>query len=61
MHAERSPWAHLPALLLLALLLPAAAGVLLEARDRSVGGPDDLEGLGAPLLGVIPHLRARGR
>lgn len=60
-HAERSPWAHLPALLLLSLLLPAAAGVLLEARDRSVGGPDDLEGLGAPLLGVIPHLRARGR
>lgn len=59
-HAERSPWAHLPALLLLALVLPAAGGVLLEARDRSVGGPDDLEGLGAPLLGVIPHLRARG-
>ncbi|MCO5169468.1 MAG: hypothetical protein M9894_24255 [Planctomycetes bacterium] len=60
-HAERSPWRHLPAVALLALLLPALGGVLLEARDRSVAGPDDLDGLGAPLLGVIPHLRARGR
>lgn len=56
-HTVRSPWQHLPLWALGSLLLPLLGGLLLEARDRSIRGVEDLEGLGAPLLGVVPHLR----
>jgi hypothetical protein len=56
-HAARSPWQHLPLWALASLLLPLFGGLLLEVRDRSVRGVEDLEGLGAPVLGVVPHLR----
>lgn len=58
--SERSPWRHFPTWVLCSFLLPLFGGVLLELRDRSVRGLEDLDDLGAPLLGVIPHLR-RGR
>lgn len=59
--AERSPSRHLGRLLAAALLLPLLGGVLLEVRDRSVRGVEDVEDLGVPVLGVVPHLRSRGR
>lgn len=59
--AERSPMVHLPAWALASVILPLLGGLLLELRDRSVRGVEDVDGLGAPVLGVIPHLRTRGR
>lgn len=58
-HSERSPWRHLGVWALASVLLPLLGGLLLELRDRSVRGVEDLEGLGAPILGVVPHLRGR--
>lgn len=60
-HAERSPLRHLPGWALASIMLPLLGGLLLELRDRSVRGIEDIEGLGAPVLGVVPHLRVRGR
>lgn len=60
-HGERSPSRHLAAWALASVILPLLGGLLLELRDRSVRGIEDVEGLGAPILGVVPHLRARGR
>ncbi|HBP22857.1 MAG TPA: hypothetical protein DEA08_34390, partial [Planctomycetes bacterium] len=54
---RHEPIRFLPLAILLALLLSVQAAWIVDKRDPSVHSPGELESLGVPVLGVIPHLR----